>query len=98
LLAIEDSKLRMVLAEKAAKGRVTVRELERVASRGFRTRGSGRVVELDVNTRAALEELERSLGTRVVLRPRTGNRPGQLIIEYYDDSQLHLLYDRLARS
>ena len=53
--------------------------------------------KLDPNTRAALEELGRHLGTRVTLSPQTKNRPGQLIIEYYNDAQLQGLYERFMR-
>ena len=55
------------------------------------------VAQLDANTRAALEELERELGTRVLLRPPRGKRAGQLVVEYYDDSHLMGLYDRILR-
>jgi hypothetical protein len=51
----------------------------------------------DANIRAALEELQRHLGTKVMLRERTKLRPGQLVLEYYDDGQLMGLYDRLMK-
>jgi hypothetical protein len=54
-------------------------------------------IELDANTKAALEELQRYLGTRVYLRPKSGTRPGQLILEYYEEAQLTEIYDRLMR-
>jgi hypothetical protein len=44
-----------------------------------------------------VEELQRHLGTRVILRPRVGNLPGHLIIEYYDEAQLTGIYERLMR-
>ena len=50
---------------------------------------------MDVNVRAALDDLQRELGTRVLLRPKKGKSPGQLVIEYYDDTQLMGLYDRI---
>jgi hypothetical protein len=54
-------------------------------------------IELDANTKAAVEELQRYLGTKVYLRPKAGTRPGQLILEFYDDAQLAEIYDRLMR-
>ncbi len=96
LLSIEDPRLRRVVAERAARGRLNVRQIERLAAR----RKAREVVpptRVDPNVRAALEELQRELGTRVLLRPRRGSRPGQLAIEYYDDRQLVSLYDRLLR-
>ena len=99
LLAIEDLKLRKEAAQLAARGAMSVRQIERLATR--RTRGragaAGAVEEHDANTRAALEELQRVLGTKVLLKKRTPRSPGQLIFEYYDDGQLQGLYERLMR-
>jgi ParB family transcriptional regulator, chromosome partitioning protein len=95
LLAIEDARLRLVLAERASKGRVTVRQIERLAARLKRKGPQPESPKLDPNVRAAIEELQRALGTKVTLRPRSGKRPGKLIIEYYDDSQLDALYERI---
>jgi hypothetical protein len=52
---------------------------------------------LDPNIRTALEELQRHLGTKIILRLRTKTRPGQLVLEYYDEAQLMGLYDRLMK-
>jgi ParB family transcriptional regulator, chromosome partitioning protein len=97
LLAVPDSQLRMRYAQRAARGGLTVRQIERLASR--RTRGGQQKseVHLDVNIRAALDELQRHLGTKVLLRQKTKMRPGQLVLEYYDDGQLMGLYDRLMK-
>jgi hypothetical protein len=54
-------------------------------------------VHLDANIRSALEELQRHLGTKVLLRQKTKMRTGQLVLEYYDDAQLMGLYDRLMK-
>ncbi len=97
LLAISDAQARMALAQRAARGGLTVRQVERLASRRARAAGSLPSPALDANMRAAVEELSRHLGTRVSLRPRTKARPGQLILEYYDDAQLNGLYDRLMK-
>jgi hypothetical protein len=74
-----------------------VRQIERLASR--RSRGAGAAVEVhaDANIRAALEDLQRQLGTKVLLRQKTKLRPGQLVLEYYDDAQLMGIYDRLMK-
>ena len=97
LLAIGDSQLRMRYAHRAARGGLTVRQIERLASR--RARGGSGLVEIqpDANVRAALEDLQRHLGTKVLLRQKTKIRPGQLVLEYYDDAQLMGLYDRLMK-
>jgi hypothetical protein len=54
-------------------------------------------VSEDVNIRAALDELQRHLGTKVLLREKTKVRPGRLVLEYYEDAQLMGLYDRLMK-
>jgi hypothetical protein len=90
--------LRMRYAQRAARGGLTVRQIERLASR--RSRSAAAVpseVHGDANIRAALEELQLALGTKVLLRQKTKLRPGQLVLEYYDDAQLMGLYDRLMK-
>ncbi len=97
LLAIADAKLRKALAQRAARGGLTVRQIERLAARRVRAPAAIAPAPLDPNTRDALEELQRHLGTRVFLRVPTKSRPGQLVIEYYDEAQLTGLYDRLVK-
>ena len=97
LLAIDDPQLRLSLAQRAARGRMTVRQLERSGSRRVRAIESPSAEpQLDANARAAIEEMEHALGMRVRLRQPTGNRPGELAIEYHEESQLVWLYDRLV--
>ena len=97
LLAVQDSKLRMRYAQRASRGGLTVRQIERLASRRSRGGGAAAEIHVDANIRAALEELQRHLGTKALLRQKTKVRPGQLILEYYDDTQLMGLYDRLMK-
>jgi len=52
---------------------------------------------MDPNIKEALDELQRHLGTKVILRQKTKMRPGQLVLEYYDDAQLMGIYDRLLK-
>lgn len=97
LLAVGDTSLRMRYARRAARGGLTVRQIERLASRRARGGTISPDARTDANVRAALEELQRHLGTRVLLRQKTRSRPGQLVLEYYDDAQLMGLYDRLMK-
>src|SRR5271163_3273969 len=98
LLAVPDSQLRMRYAQRAARGGLTVRQIERLASRRSRGGASASTeVHADANIRAALEDLQRQLGTKVLLRQKTKLRPGQLVLEYYDDAQLMGIYDRLMK-
>ena len=98
LLAIVDPSARQLLAQRAARGGLTVRQIERLAARRSRTTAPPGQPLLDANIRAALEELQRHLGTKVRLRPASKGRPGHLVIDYYDDAQLHGLYERLMKS
>ncbi|HEY1866426.1 MAG TPA: hypothetical protein VGG55_05085, partial [Candidatus Acidoferrales bacterium] len=65
------------------------------ARRNRAAAGPSQPVPLDANTRAALDQLQQSLGTRVTIRVPTKTRPGELAIEYYDEAQLTRLYDQL---
>ena len=99
LLAVPEQQLRMRYAHRASRGGLTVRQIEKLAAR--RTQGKHpqppAPPHLDPNIRTALEELQRHLGTRIILRLKTKMRPGQLVLEFYDDAQLMGLYDKLMK-
>ena len=97
LLAVADSQLRMRYAQRAARGGLTVRQIERLASRRARTQRMLTESAVDPNIREALEELQRHLGTKIILRQKTKLRPGQLVLEYYDENQLMGIYDKLMK-
>jgi len=97
LLAIADTKLRMAVARKIARGGMTVRQVERLAARALKPRPALPAHATDPNTGAAIEELQRVYGTRVMIRPKLPGRPGQLIFEYYDNSDLTRIYDQLMQ-
>jgi len=98
LLAIEDRKLRNDLALKASRGKLTVRQLERMATRRSRGQRQPSTPEAhDPNRQAALDELQQQIGTRVTLQMPARGRPGNLTLEFYDEEQLNGLYERLMR-
>src|SRR5437879_13187182 len=97
LLAVPDSQLRMRYATRAARGGLTVRHIEKLAARRASGGRAPVQVHLDANIRSALDELQRHLGTKVLLHQKTKMRPGQLVLEFYDDDQLMGLYDRLMK-
>ena len=97
LLAVADSPLRMRYAQRASRGGLTVRQIERLASRRSRGASPATEIHVDANVRSAIDELQRHLGTKVLLRQKTKIRPGQLVLEYYDDAQLMGIYDRLMK-
>ncbi len=97
LLAVADSATRLELAKKIARGGMTVRQVERLATRVPRPREQSVAYSPDPNTKAALEDLQREYGTRAVIHPKPGSKGGELAFEYYDDADLARLYDHLMR-
>jgi ParB family chromosome partitioning protein len=98
LLAVEDRQMRGDLALKASRGKLTVRQLERLGTRRGRSRTQLSNGEAqDPNRQAAIDELQKHIGTRVTLQMPAKGRPGQLSLEFYDEEQLNALYDRLIR-
>jgi ParB family transcriptional regulator, chromosome partitioning protein len=98
LLAVQDTQMRMRYAQRAARGGLTVRQIERLAARRARgARAAAEAPQVDPNIKEALDELQRHLGTKVLLRQKTRVRPGQLVLEYYDEGQLMGIYDKLMK-
>lgn len=98
LLALESVAEQKELAQKAAKGGWSVRQVEQATSRR-RSRKPALTrrdePEPDPNVRRAIEELERTLGTRVRISA-DGNK-GQIEIEYYSQEDLIRLYELIVR-
>jgi len=98
LLALESVTEQKELAQKAAKGGWSVRQVEQATSRR-RSRKPALArrdePDADPNVRRAIEELERTLGTRVRISP-DGNK-GQIEIEYYSQEDLIRLYELIVR-
>jgi ParB family chromosome partitioning protein len=97
LLAIDDPKLRLDLAQKASRGKLTVRQVERMATRRARGKVQSQAEAVDPNRQAAIDELQKHIGTRVAVQMPSKGRAGQLILEFYDEEQLNGLYERLIR-
>ena len=97
LLGVGEPSLRMRYAKRASRGGLTVRQIERLGSRRARSARTATETAIDPNIREALEELQRHLGTKIHLREKTRLRPGQLVLEYYDEAQLMGIYDRLMK-
>ena len=99
LLGIADGKARLEVARRIARGGLTVRQTERLATRGMKATGepAAAVAQVDPNTRWALEELQRKFGTRVLLQPIRAGRPGHLAFEYCDAGELARIYGLLMR-
>ncbi len=94
-LASEDQRQ---LAERIVAQGLSVRETERLTQRLTEPRRAKTAKEsaaLDPNVRAAVEAMERALGTRVRVLPRSGVS-GRIEIEYYSVEDLDRIYSTIV--
>jgi ParB family chromosome partitioning protein len=97
LLTLPTAEAQREVAERAAAQGWSVRETERVTQRMAEGRKPKSLEELkiDPNVKAAIEEMERVLGTRVkVIEGARGK--GKIEIEYYSAEDLHRIYDKIV--
>jgi ParB family chromosome partitioning protein len=97
LLSVNDPKERYDLARRISRGGMTVRQVERLAARGSRSKVPSTITVVDPNTRAAIDQMQQRFGTKVFIMPLRPGRPGQLIFEYYESADLTRLYEQLMR-
>ncbi|GIU74474.1 MAG: chromosome partitioning protein ParB [Bryobacteraceae bacterium] len=101
LLGLESAEQQVALAHKAADGALSVRQVERMVQKLTTAppepHAPVKPLEADPNVRAAVEELERVLGTRVRIVARDQNR-GRIEIEYYSQEDLARIYDVIVRN
>lgn len=99
LLGLESAEQQVSLAHKAAGGTMSVRQVERTVQKLLTAPPEGPAqppaVERDPNVRAAIEELERALGTRVRIVAKNDDR-GRIEIEYYSAEDLTRIYDMIV--
>jgi ParB family chromosome partitioning protein len=95
LLAVDDGPSRDRLAARIVAEGLTVRDVERLATRAPRPRPRRAAPSADVFLRNAQEKLQRALATKV--RIERQGKGGRIVIEYYSEEELSRLYDRLAR-
>ena len=94
LLKLPDQDTQRAVAAKAVQGGWSVRQLERTTTK--MTDGSAAKAdaepELDPNVKAAISEMERSLGTKVRIVEK-GRNKGRIEIEYYSSEDLDRIYE-----
>lgn len=93
ILGLPDEGLQRQVAEKASSQGLSVRQVERLVQRMTETREAkpaDRAGE-DPNVKAAIEEMERVLGTRVRIIEKAAGR-GRIEIDYYSADDLDRLY------
>jgi ParB family chromosome partitioning protein len=100
ILGLHSAEDQIQLAEKAAAQGLSVRQVEtlvqeRTSERTKNKSGSRRDGAVDPNVKAAVEHLERALGTRVRIVPLTEQR-GRIEIEYYSQAELDRLFEQIV--
>lgn len=102
ILGLPDATTQIQIAEKAAAQNLSVRQVEALVQELTADRpreGSGHRKEqaVDPNVKAAIEELERALGTRVRIIELSEQR-GRIEIEYYSQAELDRLFQHMTGS
>jgi len=94
LLALPDTGLQLEVAAKAASQGFSVRQIERLVQRMTEPREPKHAddADQDPNIKAAAQELERALGTRVRIVEKSAQR-GRVEIEYYSQEDLQRIYE-----
>ena len=97
ILGLPTEELQRQVAEKASSQGLSVRQVERLIQRMTLSREPKSVDEVleDPNVKAAVAELERVLGTRVRIVPKSEQR-GRIEIEYYSPEDLDRIYELIA--
>jgi ParB family chromosome partitioning protein len=97
LLGLATPELQLTMAEKASSQGFSVRQIERAVQKLNEARDPKEQDEVkqDPNVRAAAEELERTLGTRVRIVEKSEQR-GRIEIEYYSQDDLDRLYQLIV--
>jgi ParB family chromosome partitioning protein len=100
ILGLPTADEQIQLAEKTVALGLSVRQVEtqvqeKTAERGKSTPGSRKEPAQDPNVRAAADELERALGTRVRIVELSEQR-GRIEIEYYSQADLDRLYQQIV--
>jgi ParB family chromosome partitioning protein len=96
LVGVESAAEQRLLSERALRNDWSVRQLEKtIAHLKAPPAAAGPHKRLDPNVKAAVEKLERALGTRVRLIEK--GKKGRLEIEYYSPEDLQRLYTYLLR-
>lgn len=101
LLGLDSEEDQIRLAEKAAAQGLNVRQVEALvqdatSEKRPRSKQGAREAPQDPNVKAAAEEMERALGTRVRIVELSDQR-GRVEIEYYSQSDLEGIFERIVR-
>ena len=98
LLVLPNADLQRATAERAVAQGWSVRQLERTTQKMMEGRRPKSIdeVEIDPNVKAAIEEMERILGTKVRIHEKARGK-GKIEIEYYSADDLDRIYAAIVR-
>jgi len=102
LLNVSDERRQAELCDQIITKKLSVRDVESLVKRLTQSDGSAQPIEtkeekrVDPNIRAAIDELERVLGTRVHLM-QGAKGAGRLMIEYYSQDDLDRIYSAIVQ-
>jgi ParB family chromosome partitioning protein len=93
------AELQREVAEKVVAQGLSVRQVESLTQRMTETRKpkTAREVNIDPNVKAAIDELERALSTKVRIVEKSNNS-GRIEIEYYSTEDLDRIYSAITHS
>ena len=96
LLSLPQAELQREVSERAVAGGWSVRQVEQTCARMTAGKTPKHVDEakIDPNVKAAIQEMERKLGTRIRVKEGARGR-GRLEIEYYSAEDLDRIYDTI---
>lgn len=101
LLGVEEADVQLKVAHSIVEGSLSVRETERAIKKilsGIHPliATSKQNVVNDANVKSAEGKLKRRLNTQVRIKPNSDGKGGKIEIEYYNDDDLHRIYELLA--
>jgi ParB family chromosome partitioning protein len=96
LLSLPSAELQREVSERAIEGGWSVRQVEKTCARmkDGKTTKQVEEVKIDPNVKAAIQEMERKLGTRIHVKEGAQGR-GKIEIEYYSAEDLDRIYDTI---
>jgi ParB family transcriptional regulator, chromosome partitioning protein len=99
LLGLPEPELQREIGDRAAAEGLSVRQVERTVQKLNEPRDPGEAKEappkIDPNVKAATDELERTLGTRVRIVEKSVNR-GRIEIDYFSQEDLDRIYELIV--
>lgn len=100
LLALSDLPEQLAMRDQILREQLTVRDVERMVSERKGSKNSSKKAkseepELPAQIKFIVEEMTKSIGTKVTLRAKN-DKSGQLIIEYYSLQDLDRIYRKVA--